>query len=599
MNLISFESLFYRGREYTGPVVPAATDARLLRFGAFELHDELRRGGVLIKMTPQQLRVLRYLAEHTGEVVTREEIQREIWGSEVFVDFDRSLNVCIAQIRAALNDDSEAARFIQTIPRRGYRFVAPVELVTEIVEAPAAPPPRRRNLLWVGIAAAVLIASAVWWSSRTVPPPRIVLAVLPFENVTGRSQDTPAIDGLADELNSQFGTVLPERLGVIGRTSVRRFAGQRAGVAQIGRELAAAYVMEGDLRNEGPRVRISARLVKVADQAQVWSETYEMENASPLEMEEETAARITAGVIAALFPAARSHPATHVPSRDAYEAFVTGRYLQQKRTRADLQRALAFFEDAGRRDAAFAEPWAAMAEAYISLALSGAPDPTTLLEQARQSATRALALNEANAQAQNALGTVLLWRDWNAAEAERRLTRAITLNPSLATARHDYALLLILTGHPEAGVAELRRAIAIDPLSPRVNVDAGWLLLQAHRYDQAIAQAKRALELEPGLDEARACIARAEFHRGGATPAVRQFYQARLASPNPYDRALAQAVTGHPAEAVSALQEAYRQHSILMVMVGTEPAFSGLAGNPAYREIARQVWAGGDPARAR
>ena len=583
-------------------MVPTATGARILRFGAFELdllHDELRRGGVLVKLAPQQLRVLRYLAEHTGEVVPREEIQREIWGNEVFVDFDRSLNVCIAQIRAALNDDSEAARFIQTVPRRGYRFVAPVEQVTDAVPAPTEPPPRR-NFLWVGIAAAVLIASAVWWSSRTASPPRTILAVLPFENVTGRAQDTPAIDGLADELNTQFGTALPQRLGVIGRTSVRRFAGQKAGVAQIGRELAAAYVMEGDLRNEGARVRISARLVKASDQAQVWSETYEMENASPLEMEEETAARITAGVIAALFPAAApSRPATHIPSREAYDAFVNGRYLQQKRTRGDLQRALVFFEDAGRRDAAFADPWAATAEAYISLALSGSPDPAGLLEQARRAATHALTLDEANAQAQNALGTVLLWRDWNAAEAERRLTRSIALNPSLASARHDYALLLILTGHPEAGVAELRRAIAIDPLSPRVNVDAGWLLLQAHRYGQAIAHAKRALELEPGLDEARACIARAEFHRGGATPAVRQFYEARLASANPYERALAQAVTGHPAEAVSALREAYRQHSILMVMAGTEPAFSGLAGDPAYREIVRQVWAGGDPARAR
>jgi DNA-binding winged helix-turn-helix (wHTH) protein/TolB-like protein/Tfp pilus assembly protein PilF len=596
------ESPSRRAREYTGPVVPTATGARILRFGAFELdliHDELRRGGVLIKLAPQQLRVLRYLAEHTGEVVPRDEIQREIWGSEVFVDFDRSLNVCIAQIRAALNDDSEAARFIQTVPRRGYRFVAPVEQVTGATPTPPVPAPRR-NLLWVGIAAAVLIASAILWSSKTAPPGRTVLAVLPFENVTGRSEDTPVIDGLADELNTQFGTALPQRLGVIGRTSVRRFAGQKTGVAQIGRELAAAYVVEGDLRSEGPRIRISARLVKVSDQAQVWSDSYEMENASRLEMEEETAARVTAGVIAALFPEVqRSRPDPHAPSREAYEAYVNGRYLQQKRTRSDIQRSLAFFEDAGRRDSAFAEPWAAMAEAYISLALSGSPDAAAILEQARQAATHALAVNETNAEAQNALGTVLLWRDWNAAEAERRFTRAIALNPSLAPARHDFALLLILTGHPELGVAELRRAIAIDPLSPRVNVDAGWLLLQAHRYDQAIVRAKRALELEPGLDEARACIARAEFHRGGATPAVLQFYQARLASSNPYERALAQAVAGHPAETVSALQEAYQKRSILMIMAGTEPAFAGLAGNPAYREIVRQVWAGGDQARAR
>jgi TolB-like protein/DNA-binding winged helix-turn-helix (wHTH) protein/Tfp pilus assembly protein PilF len=579
-------------------VTPAGTEPRLLRFGAFELdlrHDELRRGGVLIKLSPQQLKVLRHLAERPGQIAAREEIQREIWGSEVFVDFDRSLNVCIAQIRAALNDDSESARFIQTVPRRGYRFVAPVEAVTGVTNpsAPAAETPKPRLHRRVAIAAAIVLlagAALLWWMGGGSPTPaRAMLAVLPFDNVTQRAEDAATIDGLEDELITQFGTALPARLGVIGRTSVKRLAEQKAGVAQIGRDLAAAYVLEGDLRSEGARVRISARLVKVADQAQAWSETYEMEGTSRLEMEENVAARVTSAVAAALFPQS-PHPArtAHVPSREAYEALVNGRYLQRQRNLGEMARAAAFFQQAGDRDPAYAEPWAAMAETEITLAMvSGSADA---MDRARAAAEHALRLDESNAEAHGALGAALMWRDWNAGESARHFTRAIALNPSFAPAHHDYAFLLIVTGHAEAGVAELRRAIAIDPLSPRVNVDAGWLFLQAHRYEEAIAHAQRALTLEPGFREAEACIARARFHLGTASPETLRFYQSQLASPDPYQRAMALSIAGRKPEAIKALQEALAKREMLMTMVGTEPVFASLKNEPGYREIVEKVW---------
>jgi TolB-like protein/DNA-binding winged helix-turn-helix (wHTH) protein/Tfp pilus assembly protein PilF len=573
-------------------VTPAGTDVRILRFGAFELdlrQDELRRSGLLIKLTPQQLRVLRYLAERADEVATREEIRQEIWGGEVFVDFDRSLNVCIAQIRAALNDDPEAARFIQTAPRRGYRFVAPVVPVKDVT--PVIP---ERGRLPVGRmaaagAAVVALTAAAWmWTSKT-PPARAVLAILPFDNVTQHAADAPTIDGLADELITQFGAAAPERLAVIGRTSVSRLAAQKAPVSEIGRATAATYVLEGDWRSEGSRVRISARLLKVADQAQVWTDTYDLENAGALEMQEEVAARATAGAMAALFPQSARPARAHVPPADAYQALVDGRYLMHKRTRTDVERAVETFELAGSRDAKWAEPWASVAEAQVMMALSGAGAPEYRLERARRAAERALNLDGSNAAAHNALGDVLLWRDWKFRDAERQFTRALALNPSFAPARHDYAMCLILTGHAAAGVAELRRAIALDPLSPRVNVDAGWLLLQAHRFDQAIAAATRALELEPGMAEASACIARAQFYRGKMTEESLQFYRAREASANPYERALALAVLGRKPEAVAALRESFARRQILMVMVGTEPAFSGLQSDAGYREIVAGV----------
>jgi TolB-like protein/DNA-binding winged helix-turn-helix (wHTH) protein/Tfp pilus assembly protein PilF len=582
-------------------VAPTGIEGEILRFGTFELdvrNNELRRAGVLIKLSPQQLRVLRFLAEHAGQVCTREEIQDEIWGSEVFVDFDRGLNVCIAQIRSALNDDSEAPRFIQTVPRQGYRFVAPVETSAQSpLSEPLVPARRgRRSLVLVGIVLLLLVCVgiAVWvWRPRPVTDHRTILAVLPFENVTQVADDAPVIDGLADELITQFGIVQPERLGVIGRTSVLRYSGKNPGLAQIGRELAVGYVIEGGVRREGDRVRISVRLVKVADQSQVWNETFEQDGSNQLEMQEEVAARVTAAVLRKLFPQARGRAVrAHVPDARAYDAFVKGRYLVHQHTRADMERAIAQFEEAAKLDPAFAEPWADEAQTYVGLTMAGIYSPVDGFSKARLSAERALKLDPENAEAHGAMATVLFWRDWSWNEAQRHFQRAIAINPSCAQTLHDYAFYQVATGHPEAGVASLRRAIALDPLSPRVNVDAGWVLLQAHHFDQAIAQAKRALELDPGMGEAKACIARAEQYQGKTSAQAIEFYRAKVEQPEksrPYDVALAYAVLGRGEEAIRALQAAYEQHSMLMPLMRTEPSFASLHGDARFREIVRKM----------
>jgi len=554
-----------------------------LRFGAFELdlrNNELRRGGVLLKLSPQQFRVLRMLAERAGRVCTREEIQREIWGSEVFVDFDRSLNVCIAQIRSALNDDSEAPRYIQTVPRRGYRFVAPVEQGTA-----AAPPPRKK---WpVALAAGVIVCAGaavlIWNAAR--PARRTMIAVLPFENITQRPDDAPLIDGLGDELIDQFGTISPELLGVIGRTSVMHYQDRKPDLPQIGRELGVDYVIEGDVRSAGGRVRISARLVQVAGQRLAWSETYEREESGSFELQEEIAASVGAAVVRSLFPrASGSRPPAHVPDPGAVEAFVNGRYLLHKNSRAETGRAIAWFEEAAKRDPAYAEPWTVLAQTYVGLAMSGAASAAENLEKARQAAEKALRLDEGIAEAHNALAEVDFWRDWNWTAAQTHFDRALALNPSLAQAWHDRAFYLVATGHTEAGVASLRRAIAIDPLSPRVNVDAGWVLLQAHHFDEAIAQAKRALELEPGLAEAAACIASAERYQGKAGPVLEPRQGASF-----FDRARAYAMLGRKEEALGALESAFEQHEVLMALVASEPAFAVLHGDPRFREIVRKL----------
>jgi len=564
-------------------VTPAATPARILKFAAFELdlaQEELRRGGVLIKLAPQQFRILRFLVERAGQICSRDDIQRAIWGSETFVDYDRSLNVSIAQIRAALNDDSEAPRFILTVPRRGYRFVAPVDSVTTVT-SPTPPRARRRWAAFLAPIAAAAAAIFFLWRT-TAPVPRTLIAVLPFANTTHQESDDAMLDGLLDEMITQFGSLLPDRMGAIGRTSVLRYAGQKPPLPRIGAELGVNYIVEGDLRREGDVQRVSIRLVKVADQVQVWNDTYQLAGAGSLEFQEDAAARASAAVVRALFPQSAGRQ-NHRPSAAAYEAFVNGRYWQHKRTPADNVRALEWFAKSGALDTSYAEPWAASGEAYLGQALSGAAPPPDALEKARDAATRAVHIDESNAEAHNVLGSVAFWRDWDFAAARREFERALNLNPSLAQAYHDYAFVEVVTGHPEAGVASLKRALVLDPLSPRVNVDAGWVLLQAHRFDQAIRSARRALELEPGLREAEACIARAELYQGKRTD--RAFFEKDLSNADPYRRALAAAELGRTAEALAALKLARAQHHLLMPLAGTEPAFAALHGSPEFQQI--------------
>jgi DNA-binding winged helix-turn-helix (wHTH) protein/TolB-like protein/Tfp pilus assembly protein PilF len=527
-----------------------------LRFGAFELdlqREELRRGGVLLKLAPQQFRTLRYLAENAGRVCTREEIQRSIWDAETFVDFDRSLNVCIAQIRAALNDDAEGSRFIQTVPRRGYRFIAPVSsaewrgpMACEVGPQLTRPP----RWTWVTAAAAAVFLTAGAYAFRSFTPPRrMMIAVLPTELVGPASGPVNApearsaqavTNGLLDDLIGELATAAPQRLAVIGRTSVMRYAGQKTGIREIGRELNADYAIESAVLGEGGRVRISARLVKTADQSVAWSEAFQSDAADGLDMQQEAAAHVTAGVVRTLFPGATAKS----PARKAREA----------------------------------EPWAAMAAEQVGLGFSGRAPIANALEKARDAAQHALRIDEDNAEAHNALATVLFWRDWKWSGAGREFARALEINPSFAQARHDYAFYLIAMGHAEAGVASLRESVALDPLSPRINVDAGWVLLQAHHFEEAIERATRALQLEPGMKEAEACIARAEAYRGKSKP--------KMPSANsPFERAESHAMAGRAAEAMAALNEAYLQRDIMMPLIGTEPSFAALHADPRFAEL--------------
>ncbi len=629
----------WRCRPVHGPVFfgrSPYTDNVLLRFGAFELdttNGELRKAGVLIKLAPQPLQVLQLLAENPGDLRTREDIQRQIWGNDTFVDFDRNLNVCVAQVRAALNDDSESPRFIQTVPRKGYRFLAPVEKIAgnsgtgKPAGGPAAAPGYRpTNLLPAVIAAlGVLVTLAIGyfvWQRRSTrvatPVARVMIAALPFENLTGEAEDEPFVEGLTEELIADLGSLHPAGLGVIARSSVMRYKAAPHAINQVGRDLSVDYVIEGTVRRSDRRLRVTARLVKVSDQAQAWNEAYEQEYSNRLEMEQDAAARIAAGVAGRLF--AREPPLTarfHVQNQEAYEAYRKGRYLEHKGNPADIQRSLPHFEEAARLDPRFAGAYAAIADACVRLARSGKERDQSFL-RAKSAAQKALALDPSQSEAHNALANVLFWRDWSWKDAQQHFTRAIEINPSFSAAHHDYAWLLLAMGRTEPALASLRRAIALDPLSARVNIDAGWMLLQAHRFEEAARQARRTLELEPDLPEAHACLSRAflfqkDYHAAidhlthampqlkgelaGPDPEVvlQRFYRSKLQEAervgniDTYTMATRYAFLGEAAKALEALERAYDSHNPMMPLLQAEPAFASLHDQPRFRALVQKL----------
>ena len=557
------------------------TAPAILRFGAFELDlrtGELRRSGLLIKLAPQPLQILRVLAARSGEIVTRDEIRQAVWGPATFVDLDRSLNVAIAQIRSALNDDADSPRFVATIPKKGYRFVAPVEkLATDSPPPtliPVSPPlPRRAPWLMIGVAmgAAVAIAAIALVSARTATLQRPLIAVLPFED----PGDHPLLrEALLEDTIGQLSGIQPTRLGVIARTSSKRVDGKQGGIAGIASALNAQYIVEGSIRPSGDRLRVSARLIQARDQSEIWSGVFE--EASEQTLERDAPARIAAGVLQTLFPNSPAPKPTTAHCGAGWDAYRNGRYLQAK---GDMSRAVEYFEKAG----ACAEADAARSEALIMLARSGRMPAPKAYERALEAAKRALTTDPRNAEALTSLANVEMWSLWRFADAGVHFRRALEINPSFAAGYHDYAWLQVVTGRAAEAVDTLRRALALDPLSPRVNIDAGWLLLQAHRFDEAAAQARRALELEPDMREALFCMARARAFANGTIAS------AQMPGNDPYYQGLRHALMGDRDRAFESLETAVRERRTMVVTLKSEPALESLHDDPRFRALVAKV----------
>ena len=503
------------------------------RFGTFEVEvssASLRRDGLEVRLRGRPFDILLLLLETPGEVVTREQLKQRLWEEDTFVDFDHGLNAAMNRLRSALGDSADSPRYIQTLPRRGYRFLAPVHRIQRSVPDPAQaahPPPvpsaleeppslsavvavaprppvapHARPWRWAATLAvvAVLGAAGVFtvrgWPGNRVATGRPMLAVLPFANISGDADQDYLSAGFTDELIAQLGALNPEKLGVIARTTVVSYRGSGRSVADIGRELGIAYALEGSVRRSGSRIRIAAQLIDVSTQTQLWAETYDRDIGDVLLTERDVAMRVAESLAMSVL---RTTVVPRLPSAAAYEAVLRGHYLRLQATEASLARAREYFEQAIALDPNLAPAYAGLADVYHVL---GAPGwefdrPSVLLARARDAAERAIALDPALPDGYAVRGMIRLWLQWDPEAAGQDLGRALALNASFAQAHQYLSTVYTVQRRFDDAVEEARRSAALDPLSAVANTTLGYRLYYAGRFDEAAREFTRALELGP------------------------------------------------------------------------------------------------------
>src|SRR5205823_1736514 len=368
-----------------------------------------------------------------------------------------------------------------------------------------------------------------------LPADKIMLAVLPFENLTGDSRQEYLSDGLTEEMITQLGRMHAEQLGVIARTSAMQYKKTQKGMDQIGRELGVAYVLEGSLRRAGDRVRVSAQLIQVRDQTHLWAESYERDLRDILALQSDVAQAIAQEIDLTLSPQQQARMASARPiDPRAYELYSKGRYFWNKRSEEGYTRAIQYFQQAIARDSEYAPAYAGLADTY---ALLGSMPNVELprseaMPRARAAALKALELDEGLADAHTSLAFVRMHFEWDWPVAKREFARALELNPGYATAHHWYAFWLIAQGRAEEALREIRLAQQLDPLSLIINTDVGEMLYYARRYDEALEQGRRTLELDPGFTLAHRLVGVAYLGTGQVPAAIQELEAtARVAGP--------------------------------------------------------------------
>ena len=628
---------------------PKVSADEIIRFAEFELalkSGELRKHGSVVRLQPQPFKVLVFLVSHAGQTVTRQELQEAVWEEGTFVDFEHGLNFCIKQIRIALGDDAQSPRLIETLPRRGYRFIGKIEM-SEVENANGSTAPQAissvadldkaifvdaaqhrmkaaaRPAIITAIGLAVLIAGYFGWrrlNTTAAPPPKVMIAVLPFENLSGDSDQDYFSDGMTEEMIARLGGLHPLSLGVIARTSSMTYKGVSADITRIGRELGVDFVVEGSVRREQDRVRITAQLIQVSDQTHLWSESFDRPSGDVLKVQSEVADRITHALAIRLIPE-KGSTSTHSASSDAVDAYLRGRYLWNKGDRESVRRSLEYFQQAIERDPNYAAAFCGLADSYRVLGLFYAMLPADSYPKAKEAALRAIQLDPQSASAYVSLGTIKFRYEWKWEEAERDFVRAIEINPSLGIAHHDYGWFLVAMQRFDEGIDHMKLAQRLDPLSPLANSDVGWVYLMARRYDEAIEQINRTLELEPAFGSALACLERAYALKGqtqlaletllkemkedgarfrGSDPAetMMVLYRRRLEQrlplmktslAPPYTAAMTCVAAGELEQALTFLERAYSERDPMLVAVRTDPAFDALRANPRFGDLLRRI----------
>lgn len=630
------------------------------RFGVFELDPvcgELYKHGMRIKLQAQPFQVLTMLVERSGQVVSREELRNSLWSHDTYVDFDHSLNISINKLREALGDSRTSPRFIETLPRRGYRFLAPVSTsepaaaavpvppTPNVAAAPLAetksidevveiklPAPRRR--VWIGLAVVALLALVAvgLWRWREIrlgsSGGRVMLAVLPFEDLTADQHQDYFVAGLHDELIAQLARLHPSRLGVIARTSMIQYAATRKPVDEIGRELGVNYVLDGTVRRVGDRFRITAELIQVSDQTHLWTETYEPLMSDMLALQEDVAQRVSQALTIEFLPQAEQQVRRNATANAAaYEAYLRGRFLWHQETRASLEQALVEFQTANQLDPDYAPAYVGLADTYSVLGGYGFVPPDEAFRKGKAAAAKALELAPSLSDAYGTLAFINFYYDWNWSDSERLFRQALSLNPNNAVAREFYCSFLHAMGRLDEAEAENRVAKELDPLNGWLYDDKGWMLLTRRRPDLAIAEFEKAIELNPKFPAAHLSLAVAYSRTGqfakafaevqkaeqlggdptrvleilGSTQALSGDMKAAQATVDklragaisgrvsPYSVALIYAAMGRKADALNWLEKGYGEKETWMPWIKVLVEWDSLRSEPRFTDLLKRL----------
>jgi TolB-like protein/DNA-binding winged helix-turn-helix (wHTH) protein/Flp pilus assembly protein TadD len=660
-----------------------------IRFGeGYELDlrpRRLRRGSHVLKLERIPFEILLLLLEHRDEIVTRDQIVSRVWGQGVFLDTDNSIRGAIRKLRQVLKDDAETPRFIQTVTGQGYRFIAPVitpkeagaasepeasvvttrdrDFVSEldgwllarrlrlvgadqdrtaerVTHAGTAHGQGNRKVyrrLFVGAVALLPVAClllflAVWgWRRASSPPTRsqgkIVLAVLPFENLSRDPDQEFFSDGLTEEMIAQVGKLNRDRLTVVARSSVAKYKGSNLAAKEIGRELNADYLVQGSVRRWSDRVRITVQLVQAQNQTDLWAESYDRELKDLLAVQDSVVQSIASQIHIALTEEEKTRLANPRQTRpEAYEAYLKGRYYWNKRTADGMQKAEHYFQQAIDSDPTYAAAYSGLADCNSGLTWHGFKSPADALPKAYAAARKAVEIDPQSAEAHASLGLVLShgW-DWAGAEAEFR--RALALDPQYANAHHWYGDYFSIKRRHDEALAEASRALELDPLNLMISTWVALRYYQAHNYSRAIEQARNSVELDSNFAAAHLLLGegyvQAGLHSEGVSELKRAaslsggspLYTAQVAFAlaaagrkrealriaheletisrkryvSPYGLAQIYAALNSDEDTFKWLQAAYSDRAVWMGYLAVDPIFDRYRSDHRFQELLRRI----------
>jgi len=559
-----------------------AAVSQTLRFDVFELDTragELRKRGVKLRLRGQPLQVLAILVERAGDVVTREELQTQLWPADTFVNFDHSLHNAVARIREVLGDSAETPRYIETLPRRGYRFIGPVEAgqapripaeaANKTVEAIGVATPKTRRMGFVfALSAAGVVALAAGQAWQHFQPKKAIpairsIAVLPLQNFSADAGQEYFADGMTEELITELSRI--HSLKIISHTSVMEYKSTKKHLPQIARELGVDSIVEGSVIRDGDQVRITVQLLDGPNDRHIWSETYQRELRGILNLQREIAQAITQQIRVQLTPQQQARLSSgRAVNPDAYEAYLKGRSFitTDLLTAQALQTAQGYFEKSIQKDPGFALGYAGLADCYVYLALFGAVSPELAYGPAQEALRKALELDDSIGEAHATLAVLHWQHDWDWAAAEREFDNAIALSPNFGCAHLNRSYYLSWRGRRSEALQELAKSRELDPGYSFDAAEAA-VYYQARDYAGLVEAGRRALASNPNEWYGHYFLGVGYEGSGKKAEAVPEYQKAVEMSNGDTDPATAlahaYAVTGKRSEAEKILRDLTRR----------------------------------------